>query len=84
MDPKWVPRVLGVQDTTRNELVAEEVAEEGRSSELVVVAAAVVLDQAVIHIDMEKNCMTGKNYSEKVIVVTCSHRRKEKTYAKPS
>ena len=52
MDPKWVLRVLGVQDTTRNELVAEEVAEEGRSSELVVVvAAAVALDQAVIHID---------------------------------
>ena len=52
----------------KNELVVEEVVEEGRSSELVVVvAAAVALDQEVIHIDMEKNCMTGKNYSEKVV-----------------
>ena len=69
MDPKGGQGGQGGQDTRRNELVAEEVAEEGRGSELVVVAAAAVaLDQAVIHIDMEKNCMTGKNYSEKVIV----------------
>ena len=33
MDPKGVLRVLRVQDMRRNELVAEEVAEEGRSSE---------------------------------------------------
>lgn len=59
MDPKGV---LRVQDTTRNELVAEEVAEEGRCSVLVVAVAM----GAVIHIDME-NCMTGMNYSETVI-----------------
>jgi hypothetical protein len=60
--------VLRVQDTRRNELEAEEVAEEGRCSVLVVVVAVEVLDQAVIHIDMERNYMTGKNYSEKMIV----------------
>ena len=60
--------VLRVQDTTKNELEAEEAAEEGMCSVLVVVVAVEALDQAVIHIDMEKNCMTGKNYSEKVIV----------------
>ena len=61
--------VLRVQDTTKNELVAEEAAEEGMCSVLVVVVVAVeALDQAVIHIDMEKNCTIGKNYSEKAIV----------------
>jgi hypothetical protein len=45
--------------------VAEEAAEEGMCSLLVVVVA---VDQAVIHIDMEKNCMTGKNYSARVTV----------------
>jgi len=63
MDPKGV---LRVQDTRRNELVAEEVAEEERCSVLVVVAVEAV-DQAVIHTDME-NRMTGKHYSEMVIV----------------
>ena len=60
MDPKGV---LRVQDTTRNELVAEEVEEEGSCSVLV---AVVVAMGAVAHIDME-NCMTGRNYSEKMI-----------------
>ena len=55
--------VLKVQDMKRNEWVVEEVAEEGSYSVLVVVA----VDQEVIHIDME-NCMTDRNYSEKVIV----------------
>lgn len=59
MDPK---EVLRVQDTRRNELVAEEVAEVGRCSVLVVVVA-------VEDIDMEKNCMTGKNYSEVIVEV---------------
>jgi hypothetical protein len=63
MDPKGV---LRVRNTRRNELVAEEVAEEGRCSVLVVDAVEAV-DQAVTHTDKE-NCMTGKNYSEKVIV----------------
>ena len=63
MDPKGV---LRVQDTRRNELVAEEVAEEGRRSVLMVVAVE-GLNQAVIHIDIE-NYMTGKDYSEKAIV----------------
>jgi len=63
MDPK---AVLTVQDTRMNVLVAEGVAEEARYSALVVVAVQAV-DQAVIHIDME-NCMTRKNYTEKVIV----------------
>ena len=65
MDPKGV---LRVQDT-RNGLAAEEVAEEGRCSVMLVVVDAVeALDQVAIHIDMERNCMAGKNYSEKVIV----------------
>jgi len=59
MDPKGV---LRVRDTRRNELAAEEVAEEGRCSVLVVVA----MEQAVIHID-EEDCTTGKNYGEKAI-----------------
>ena len=63
MDPKGF---LGVEDTRRNELVAQEVAEEGRCSALVVVAMEAV-DQEEIHVDIE-NRMTGKNYSEKVIV----------------
>ena len=62
MDPEGV---LRGRDTRRNELAAEEVAEEGRSSVLVVVAM-VVVDQAVIHIDKE-DCMTGKNCTEKAI-----------------
>jgi len=66
MDPKGV---LRVQDTRRNGLAAEEVAEEGRCSVMVVAVDAVkALDQVAIHIDMERNCMTGKNYIEKVIV----------------
>ena len=60
MDPKGVLKVQGMK---RNELVAEEEAEEGSCSVLAVVA----VDQAVIHIDTE-NCMIDKNYSEKLIV----------------
>lgn len=61
MDPKGV---LRVRDTRRNELAAEEVAEEGRCSAMgVVVDAVEALDQVAIHIDMERNCMAGKNNS---------------------
>ena len=59
MDPKGV---LRVQDT-RNVLAAEEVAEEGRCSVMVVVDAVEALDQVAIHIDMERNCIAGKNNS---------------------
>lgn len=65
MDPKGV---LRVQDTRRNELAAEEVAVEGGCPGLIVVAVEAV-DQAVIHIDVEDH-MTGKNYTEKVVVET--------------
>jgi len=67
MDPRWV---LRVQDTRKNELAAEKVEGEGSCSVLAVVAVVEVeaLDWAVIHIDTEKNCMTGRNYSEKGIV----------------
>ena len=61
MDPKGV---LRVRDTRRNELAAVEVAEEGRCSAMAVVVDAVeALDQVAIHIDMERNCMAGKNNS---------------------
>jgi len=59
MDRKGALRVCG---TWRNELVAEEEAVEESCSVSIVVAA-----EAVIHIDME-NHMTGKNYTEKMIV----------------
>ena len=63
MDPKGVQRV---QDTWRNELVAEEVAVEGRCPVSIVVAVEVAADQTMIHIDMG-NHMTDKNCSETVI-----------------
>jgi len=63
MDPKGVQRV---QDTWRNELVAEEVAVEGKCLVSVVVAVEVAVDQTMIHIDME-NHMADKNCSETVI-----------------
>ena len=64
-------RVQRVEDMRRNVLVAGEVAEEENCFVLVVVVvvgAVEALDQVVIRIDMEKNCMIGKNYREKVIV----------------